>query len=165
MKRSVLRGLKGSLLLLLWLLLVQFVSSLLSVVVIVILGAGHPVGPTPLWEWIIFGGLSCLFWFVMGWVITDVIQLRPAGAFAVLTIWTIVTSLMQNVYLLFLPQQTCGGMCREILQFLRNDPGVRLDDYLDLPIGCFLLSAALGAGMLFRRKHTKSIYNRSEESA
>lgn len=117
MKVNVLRGLRSSLLLFLWLLLVQFISFLLSVGVILILGISHPVGPTPLWQWIIDGVLICLFWLVMGMVTPDVVQLRLAGVVAMLTVWAILTSLMRNAYLLLLPQKTCGGMLRQILLF------------------------------------------------
>lgn len=152
MKASVLRGLKNSLLLLLWLLLVQFTSSLLSMVVILILGLSHPIGPTPLWQWIMEGVLICSFWFVMGWVAAHVVQPRPVGATAVLTIWTLLTSLMRNAYLFLLPQRTCGGMLRESLRLLCYDPSAWRGEYWDLPSGCLLLSAALGVGLLFRRK-------------
>lgn len=165
MKRNVLRGLRSSLLLFLWLLLVQFISSLLSIGVILILGINHPVGPTPLWVWIIDGVLICLFWLVMGMVTPDVVQLRLAGVVAMLMVWAILTSLMRNVYLLFLPQKTCGGMLRQILQFLRYNSAFLLDEYQDLPIGCFLLSVTFGVGVLLRQKRTKAINKMSEGSA
>lgn len=164
MKLNVFRGLRSSLLLFLWLLLVQFISSLLSVGVILILGISHPVGPTPLWEWIIAGVVICLFWLVMGVVTPDVVQLRLAGVVAMLMGWAMLTSLMRNAYLLFLPQITCGGMLRQIIQFLHYNSSFLLDEYRDLPIGCFLLSVTFGAGLLLRRKRTKTINKISEGS-
>ena len=153
MKVRVLREFKSFFLLFLWLLLLQIISSLLTVVGTMIFGIFNLVGPTPLWQWILNGVLTCLLWFLAGWFMPYVDQLKPGGAVTVLTIWTVLTSFMRGVYLLFLPQQFCGTMLREILQAFHYDSGVRLDEYWDLPIGCFLLSIVLGTGLLLRRKH------------
>jgi hypothetical protein len=61
---------------------------------------------------------------------------------------------MRNMYLFLLPQRICGGMIIQIVQSLYYDSIVWLDAYWDLPIGCFLLSVALGVGLLLRRNHT-----------
>jgi hypothetical protein len=172
MKASILRELKGSLLLLLWLLPVQFLSamltglgSVLAAVGAIIFGVFHLVGSTPLWQWILGGVLVCLLWFLAGWFMPCADQLRPGGAAVVLTIWTVLTSFMHAVYLLFLPQELCGGMIMQILQALYYDSGAWLDQYWDLPIGCFMLSAALGVGLILRRKHAKASHKTSGENA
>lgn len=165
MKTGVLQGLKHSLLLFLWLLLLQFISSLLTVVVTVIFGVFHLMGPTPLWEQILHGVLTCLLWFYAGWFMPCADQLRPGGTVAVLTIWTVLTSFMQGVYLLFLPQQFCGGMLRQIFLFFQPNSSVLLDYYWGFPIGCILLSVALGVGLLLRRKHPKASHKTRGENA
>ena len=163
MKTGVLRGLKNSLLLFLWLLLVQFFSSVLTGLVTMIFGIVHPVGSTPLWQWIINGALTCLFWLWMGWYTPHFAQPRPVGAVAVLTMWSMLTSSMRNMYLFLLSQRICGGMIIQIVQSLYYDSRVWLDAYWDLPIGCFLLSVAFVVGLLIRRNHTKAIPKSSGE--
>lgn len=162
MKVSVNRWLKSSLLLFLWLLLVQFISSVLTGLVALIFGIIQPVG-TALWQWIINGTLTCLFWLWMGWYTPHFAQPRPVGTVAVLTMWSMLTSFMRNMYLFLLPQRICGGMIIQIVQSLYYDSIVWLDAYWDLPIGCFLLSVALGVGLLLRRNHTKAIPKSSGE--
>ena len=151
MKRDVLCGVRSVLLLSLWLLLVQILSSFLSAGVILLMGISHPVGPTPLWQWILAGALICLLWLGMGVVAPDVIQLGPIGTAAVLVVWALLTAWMRNVPLLFLPQSTCGGMVRNMVQCLLPGSGLPLDKYRDLPMGCVILSATFGVGLLVRR--------------
>lgn len=152
MKRDVLHGLRSALLLSLWLLLTQVLSAILSAVVILLLGISHPVGPTPLWQWVVSGVLICLLWLGMGMAAPAFVQLHPAGTVLLLTAWALLSSWMRNAYLLFLPQSTCGGMLRNMVQVLVHSSGSLLDEYRDLPVGCFVLSAAFGVGLLFRRR-------------
>ena len=159
MKRNVLRGLRSSLLLFLWLLLVQFISAVLVTILILVTHIGHLLGPTPLWVQIIIALPICLFWLVMGVVTPDVVQLRPAGLAAVLLGWAIVTALMRSVYLLFLPQQTCSGMLLEILKLLFSGPTFLKDDYQNSLIGFFLLPVTFGAGILLGQKRRKAKQN------
>ena len=157
MKTRVLCELKRSSLMLLWLLLVQTTSALFSGIAMLVLelltfGGIHLAGPTPLWEWIAGGVLSCLFWLAMGRFAPPDVRPGPVGAVIVLTMWAILTSLMWNiVYLLLLAQKTCGWMLEQILQSLGyeswNDERVTLIAY-------FLLPAALGMGLLWGRKRT-----------
>ena len=156
MKVSVNRWLMSSLLLFLWLLLVQFISSVLTGLVALIFGIIQPVG-TALWQWIINGALTCLFWLWMGWYTPHFAQPRPVGTVAVLTMWSILTSLLRNMHLILLPQRICGGMIIQLVHSLHYDSIGWLDTYWDLPIGCFLLSAALGVGLLLRRNQMKAI--------
>ena len=156
MKISVNRRLKSSLLLFLWLLLVQFISSVLTGLVALILGIIQPVG-TALWQWVINGALTCLFWLFMGLYTPHFAQPRPVGTVAVLTMWSILTSLLRNMHLILLPQRICGGMIIQIAHSLHYDSIAWLDAYWDLPIGCFLLPAALGVGLLLRRNQMQAI--------
>lgn len=162
MKRNALHGLRNALLLALWLLLVQALSAILSAVVILLLGISHPVGPTPLWQWVVSGVLICLLWLGMGMAAPAFVQLHPAGTVLLLTAWALLSSWMRNAYLLFLPQSTCGGMLRNMAQSLLPDSGLLLDDYQDLPIGCFALSAAFGIGLLFRRRPAAAAMEENE---
>lgn len=159
MKTRILRELKSSSLLFLWLLLVQTVCALFTLVVAILAltlmafgGILVLSGSTPLWEWIACGVPICLFWLVMGRFAPHVARPGPAGAVVVLTMWAVLTSLMPNMYLLLLAQRTCGRMLGQILQSL--DYSSQFDEGPALTIGCFLLSAALGMGLLLGRKRT-----------
>ncbi len=165
MNASILRKIKGSFLLFIWLLLVQVISSLLTMIVTMILGIFNLVGPTPLWQWILNGVLIWLLWFFAGWIMPRTDQLKPDLVAIVLAIWTLMTSLLRNISLYFLPQQFFGTMLREILQALYFDSNVRFDSYWDLPIGCFLLSITLGVGLLLSRKHPKATQVPGRENA
>lgn len=170
MKIRILRELKSSSLLFLWLLLVQTVCALFTLVVailafvVMVFGGGLVLGgSTPLWEWIAYGVPICLFWLAMGRVAPHVIRPGPTGAVIVLMMWAILTSLMRNAYLLLLAQRVCGGMLEQILQSL--DYNSQFDKERALTIGCFLLPAVFGVGLLLRQKHTEAINKASGGSA
>lgn len=157
MKIRIPRELKSSFLLLLWLLLVQTVCALFTLVAailaLVLMAFGGSLvlgGSTPLWEWIACGVPVCLFWLAMGRFAPHVVRPGPAGTVVVLTVWAVLTSLMRNAYLLLLAQSVCGGMVEQILQLL--DCSSWFDKGRALTIGCFLLPAALGVGLLLGRK-------------
>lgn len=159
MKTRILRGLKSSFLLFLWLLLAQAASALFTLaaamLALVLMAFGGILvlgGPTPLWEWIACGVPLCLFWLLMGRFAPHAARPGPAGAVIVLTMWAVLTSLMRNMYLLLLAQRICGGMLEQILQFL--DCSSWFDKERALTTGCFLLPAALGTGLLWGRKRT-----------
>lgn len=159
MKIRILRVLKSSLLLFLWLLLVQIVCALFTLVVSILVlvlmafvGTLVLGGSTPLWEWIAYGVPICLFWLLMGRFAPHVVRPGPAGAVIVLTMWAILTSLMRNAYLLLLAQRACGGMLEQILQSLGYNS--QFDKERSLTIGCFLLPAVLGIGLFLGRKRT-----------
>lgn len=157
-KTRILRELKSSLLLFLWLLLAQtvcalftLVAAILALVLMALSGMLVLGGPTPLWEWIAYGVPICLFWLVMGRSAPPVVRPGPAGTVVVLSVWAVLTSLMRNMYLPLLAQRACGGMLEHILHPLGHGHSVWSDD---LTIGCFLLPAVLGMGLLLGRKRT-----------
>lgn len=159
MKIKILRKLKSFLLLFLWLLLVQTVCALFtlvaSILALVLMAFGGSLvlgGSTLLWEWIAYGVLICLFWLMMGQFAPRVVRPGPAGAVVVLTTWAVLTSLMRNADLLLLTQRTCGGMLEQILQSL--DHISRFDKERALTVGCFLLPATFGMGLILGRKRT-----------
>ena len=155
MKRRILRELKSSLLLFLWLLMVQTTSALFTVVIMLALEltvyGGIQLVSTPLWEWIAYGVLIFLFWLVMGWAAPHDVRPGAAGAVIVLTMWAALTSLMRNMDLLLLAQSACGGMLEKILQFLDHSG---FDKERALTIGCFLLPAMFGMGLILGQKRT-----------
>ena len=153
---KILRELKSSLLLFLWLLLVQTVCALFILVVAILvfmflLFGGSLVlgGSTPLWEWIAYGVPICLFWLAMGRFAPHAVRPGLAGAVIVLTMWAALTSLMRNMDLLLLAQSAYGGMLEKILQFLDHSG---FDKERALTIGCFLLPATFGMGLILGRK-------------
>ena len=157
MKRRILRELKSSLLLFLWLLMVQTTSALFTVVTMLALDltayGGIQLVSTPLWEWIAYGVLIFLYWLVMGWFAPHDVRPGAAEAVIVLTMWAALTSLTWNiVYLLSLAQKTFGGMLEQILRSL----GYRdwNNELRSLIIASLLLSAAFGMGLLLGRKRT-----------
>lgn len=157
MKTKVLHDLKSSLLLFLWLLLVQTICALFTlaaaILALVLMALGGSLvlgGSTSLREWIAAGVPVCLFWLMMGWFAPRDVRPGPAGAAVVLAMWAVLTSLMPNMYLLLLAQRACGGMLGQILW--RCGYIVWLDKAWDLAVGCFLLPAALGMGLLLGRK-------------
>ena len=159
MKIRILHELKSSLLLFSWLLLVQTVCALFILVVAILalallIFSGSLVlsGTTPLWEWIACSVPICLFWVVMGRLAPHAARPGPAGTMVVLTVWAILTSLMRSMDLFFLAQSACGGMLEQILRLLDCSP--LFDKERALTIGCFLLPAALGMGLLLGRKRT-----------
>ena len=152
-----LRELKSSALLFLWLLLVQtvcalfiLVAAILALALLVFSGGLVLSGATPLWGWIAYSVPICLFWVVMGRLAPHSARPGPVGTVVVLTIWAVLTSLMRSMELFFLAQSACGGMLEQILQFLNCS--ARFDKEWALTIGCFLLPAALGMGLLLGRK-------------
>jgi len=162
MKIKILRELRASFLLFLWLLLVQTVCALVALVVatlaMVLMAFGGFLvlgGSTPLWEWIAYGVPICLFWLVMGRFAPHAVRPGPAGAVVVLTMWAVLTSLMRNAYLLLFSQRVCGGMLEQILQSLHYSSG--FDEERALTIGCFLLPVVLGMGLLLGRKRTAAV--------
>ena len=155
MKTRILHELKSSSLLFLWLLLTQTVCALFTLVVSILAlvsmafsGGLVLSGHTPLWLSISGGALICLFWLVMGRSAPRDVRPGPAGAVAVLTVWAVLTSLIRTD-LVFLAQRACGGMLEEILRALEHS--ALFDEGRALTIGCFLLPAALGMGLLLRR--------------
>lgn len=154
MKMKILCELKASLLLFLWLLLIQFTAAFFTVLAMLALALGGIiplVGPTPLWQWIVGGVLTCLFWMMMGWFAPHVVQPRPAGAVIVLTIWAALTFLMANMPLLFLAQEL-GGMLGQILRPLGHSSWI-----VEKLVPCLLLPAALGMGLFLGRKRTVAV--------
>lgn len=159
MRIRILRGLKSSFLLFLWLLLVQTVCALFtlvaSILALVLMAFGGSLvlgGSTSLLGWIAGGVLLCLFWLVMGQFAPHVVRPGPVRAVVVLTMWAVLTSLMRNMDLIFLAQRACGGMLEQILQSLNHSS--QFDKERALTIGCFLLPAMLGLGLLLGRKRT-----------
>lgn len=155
MKTKIPRELKRSFLLFLWLLLAQTVCALFtllaSILALVSMALGGSLalsGHTPLWVWIGGGALVCLFWLMMGRLTPRPARPGFAGTAAVLAVWAVLTSLIRGD-LPFLAQRLCGGMLEEILQSLRYGCRVTFDRELDLAIGCFLLSAVFGMGLLW----------------
>ncbi|MDE6589601.1 MAG: hypothetical protein K2K53_04475 [Oscillospiraceae bacterium] len=165
MKIRILRELKSSLLLFLWLLLVQTVCALFTLVVailaLVLMAFGGSLvlgGSTPLWEWIAYSVPICLFWLAMGRFAPHVVRPGLVGAVIVLTMWAILTALMRNAYLFLLAQRVCGGMLEQILQSVNYNS--QFDKERVLTIGCFLLPATLGMGLILRYFLTEKITKR-----
>lgn len=155
---KILRELKSSLLLFLWLLLVQtvcalfiLVASTLLFLLMVFSGSLALGSSTPLWEWIAYGVPICLFWLAMGRFVPHVVRPGPAGAVVILTMWTVLTSLMRKMDFPLLAQNACGGLLEKILQFLDHSG---FDKERALTIGCFLLPAMFGMGLILGQKHT-----------
>lgn len=154
-KTKILCELKRSLLLSLWLLMVQTLSAMLIMAAMAVTlvwdlaayGGAHLAGPTPLWGWAAGGALICLFWLAMGRFAPRGVRPGRAGTAAVLTAWAVLTPLTWNaVYLLLLPQKLLGGMLGQLLRFLGC--GTWNDERAALT-ACFLLPAAFGAGLLW----------------
>ena len=158
MKARILRELKSSFLLFLWLLLMQTAADLLLAVaaalglLLAALGVFPLVGRTPLWVWIALSVPVCLSWLAMGWLAPRAVRPGPAETAVVLTVWSVLASLMSSVYFLFLAQKVCGGMLEQILRSLGHDAWSA--EKLALTAACFLLSTVLGMGLLWGRKHT-----------
>ena len=161
MKIKLLRELKHSVLLFLWLLLGQLAASaLLTVASVLVLALGAfgvipLVGRGPLWVWIAVGVPVCLFWLATGRFAPQAVRPGPVGAAAVLTVWAVLASLLRTMYTmypLFLPQEFCGGMLEQILRLWGC--GAWADKGLGATIACFLLSAVVGMGLYLGRKHT-----------
>lgn len=157
MRLRIMRELKSSFLLFLWLLLVQTVCALFvlvaAILALVMMALGGTLvlsGSTPLWEWVVYGVLICLFWLAMGRLAPRTARPGPAGAVAVLAMWAVLTSLMRGMDLIFLAQRACGGMLEQILPSLGWSSG--FDQDRALIIGCFLLSAVFGMGLFLGRK-------------
>lgn len=163
MKIRVLRELKSSFLLFLWLLLVQTVCAVFTVTVSILalmlmaFSGTLVLGGSTLavWGWIACAVPICLFWLAMGRFAPHAVRPGPVGTVAVLTLWAALTSLMGGADLIFLSQSVCGGMLEQILCSL--DLSSWFDKGRALTIGCFLLPAVLGAGLLLGRKRTAAV--------
>ena len=155
MKKGLFNGIKSGGMLFLWLMLSQFISSLLLGIVALIGWIIHPMGPTPLWAYIGSSVVFCAFWFYMGWRTPYADQMKPGGAVAVITVWTVLTFLMEGVLLFFSPQPLCGAVIREIFEAVYYDSRVWFDEFWDAPIGYLMLSTSLGVGLIRKQKKLK----------
>lgn len=160
MKNGILHELKSSSLLFLWLLLAQTICALFTlfasalVLMGMILGGTLALsGHTPLWVYIAGSALICLFWLTMGRIAPDAVRPGPVGTVAVLAVWVVLTSLVCGLDLVFLGQSFCGGMLEEILLFFHRSPW--FDQWRAMTMGCVLLPAVFGTGLLLGWKREK----------
>ena len=149
MKKEILRESGTSLLLFLWLMLVQFAGAFFFVITLLVLalcGVIPVLGPTPFWAWMASGVLVCLFWLMMGWLAPRAARPGPVGAGITLAVGAALTVFISNTPLLFFPQELCGGMLERILD--------HSSWIITKLVPCFLLPAVLGIGLLLGRKRT-----------
>ena len=158
------KGLKSAGTIFLGLLVGQLVLSLLISVVTLIVGLITWGSPTPLALTIATGLICCYLWYHLGWSTVDADQLHRGGMISAVIIWTLLTSLMINVYLIFLPQQLAGGMIREIAEAVNYDSRWWFYDFWDWPIGSLLLSASFAFGLSRKIKKLKAAPQAKEEN-
>ena len=165
MKKGLLNGIKSGGTLFLWLMLSQFISSLLLGIVALIGWIIHPMGSTPLWEYIGCSVIFCAFWFYMGWRTPYADQLKPGVAVPVIAVWTVMTFLMEGTLLFFSPQPQCGAVIREIFEAVNYESRFWFYEFWDTVIGYVMLSTALGVGLFRKQKKLKENPVTNEENA